>query len=746
MSWEVLTMRSATSFFNGAIARSDLRRYWPVLFLYVGLWLIFLPIPVWNRAAERNPALVNLTELCADTYATAVVLALIFGGMMAMASFSYLMTPRSVGAMHALPQRRGTLFWTHFLTGWAMLAAGNLLVLAVTALAALLGGLALTPALLTWFVVATLLDLIFLALGTLCAMVTGWLLAVPVLYAAVNCLAVALTWLGQQLAELLLDGFTMPDAQPVITRWLTPVYQLICDLGQSGPSYSPFLTGKLPDDRIQNADCASGLAPQGWRTLLIFTAVALVLTVLSRLLYGRRKSELSGDAAAFPWMRPVFRLGVGLVGGLPLGMLLYVLVSVGRSGDFSPARLCVCMAVMGIVCYLAAAMLVGKTLRVLPKRLPGAAVTALVLVLLCVALRADVFGYADRTPQAEDVARARVYCLDTSFTLEDPRSLETLVKAQAELAENRAADVNCRMTFVVHYVLKDGTSMARCYRLAMTEPVKAALEQVARLGEVGNLVLLIPVLAQQLHGVEVHIRLQVPVRQAQALPPVIQRRPLLQLQPVAGDVPGGQHQGVGQGVFPLLQGLVRQTVDQVQADVVQPGLAAGGHGVLHLLPGVNPAQPPQGLVIRGLHPQGDAVEARPAQGPQSPPVPGAVGVGLQGDLRPVPDPALLLHGFQQGNKPLVAQIAGGAAAEIDGVHPVVLHLGGHLGDVPGQGRGIGVHLLLAMGQGVKIAIGALGLAEGNVQIQAQGAVAVDHRLFHISSPWAAGWSPRQTDS
>ena len=81
MSWEVLTMRSAKSFFNGAIARSDLRRYWPVLFLYVGLWLLFLPIPVWNRAAERNPALVNLTELCADTYATAVVLALIFGGI-----------------------------------------------------------------------------------------------------------------------------------------------------------------------------------------------------------------------------------------------------------------------------------------------------------------------------------------------------------------------------------------------------------------------------------------------------------------------------------------------------------------------------------------------------------------------------------------------------------------------------------------------------------------------------------------
>lgn len=470
-------MRSAKSFFNGAIARSDLRRYWPVLFLYAGLWLLFLPIPVWNRAAERNPALVNLTELCADTYATAVVLALIFGGMMAMASFSYLMNPRSVGAMHALPQRRGTLFWTHFLTGWGMLTAGNLLVALLTAGAALLTGIKLTAALLTWLVVATLLDLIFLALGTLCAMVTGWLLAVPVLYAAVNCLAVALTWLGQQLASLLLIGYATPDATPRLTVWLTPVYRLSQELGQirqkgCTTSYSA------------NIDYPSGLTPEGWRAVLVYAAVALVLTVLSRLLYGRRKSELSGDAAAFSWMRPVFRLGVGLVGGLPLGMLLYVLVSVGRSGDFSLARLCVCMAVMGIVCYLAAAMLVGKTLRVLPKRLPGAAVTALVLVLLCVALRADVFGYTVRTPQAEDVARARVYCLDTSFTLEDPRSLETLVKAQAELAENRAADVNCRMTFEVHYVLKDGTSMARCYRLAMTEPVKAALEQVARLEEV----------------------------------------------------------------------------------------------------------------------------------------------------------------------------------------------------------------------------------------------------------------------
>ena len=232
MSWEVLTMRSATSFFNPALARSDLRRYWPVLFLYAGLWIIFLPLQLWLQARWDYILATDLAEVCSDRYVAAVIMALIFGGMMAMASFSYLMNPRSVGAMHALPQRRGTLFWTHFLTGWGMLTAGNLLVALLTAGAALLTGIKLTAALLTWLVVVTLLDLFFMALGTFCAMITGWLLAVPVLYGVANTLALIVTWLGQQLASLLLIGYATPDATPRLTVWLTPVYRLIRDLCQ----------------------------------------------------------------------------------------------------------------------------------------------------------------------------------------------------------------------------------------------------------------------------------------------------------------------------------------------------------------------------------------------------------------------------------------------------------------------------------------------------------------------------------
>ena len=40
MRWEVLTMRSATSFFDKTLLRTDVRRYWPLLFFYTGIWIV----------------------------------------------------------------------------------------------------------------------------------------------------------------------------------------------------------------------------------------------------------------------------------------------------------------------------------------------------------------------------------------------------------------------------------------------------------------------------------------------------------------------------------------------------------------------------------------------------------------------------------------------------------------------------------------------------------------------------------
>ena len=121
------------------------------------------------------------------------------------------------------------------------------------------------------------------------------------------------------------------------------------------------------------------------------------------------------------------------------------------------------MALMGALCYLGASMLVGKTLRVLPKRLTGAAVTALVLVLLCVVLRADVFGYRTRVPQAEKVYSVRVISSDVDVKLTDPASIRAVAEAQPVLVEHQVASGNGGRMFRVQYNLKNGSAMARCF-------------------------------------------------------------------------------------------------------------------------------------------------------------------------------------------------------------------------------------------------------------------------------------------
>lgn len=165
MSWEVLTMRSVTSFFNPALARSDLRRHWPILFLYTAIWMVALPVQLYLRhiAEGASYGTRTVSEVCQGTYSMGVIMAFVFGGVLAMALYSYLMNGRSVGLIHSLPLKRQTLFFTQLLTGFAMLTAGNLLVVLVSLLVC--GELG---PLLVWLAVVTLAEIFFLALGTLC--------------------------------------------------------------------------------------------------------------------------------------------------------------------------------------------------------------------------------------------------------------------------------------------------------------------------------------------------------------------------------------------------------------------------------------------------------------------------------------------------------------------------------------------------------------------------------------------------
>lgn len=483
MRWEVPTMRSATSFFDKTTARSDLRRHWPIAFIYTCVWLVGLPVNLWSSSMwmpeEMTPAL-RAAQIIIGSYPTLAGVLFVFGCVLAMALMGYLMSPRAVGLLHALPVRRGTLLATHSLVGWLMLNVPALLAVLVSIpVQAYYGGVA-WGALGAWLLVHCGLSLFFLALGLLCAMVTGWLLAIPAIYAVVNFAVIAAAGLVRTLCSLFCYGYAGDDDFAPFVYWLTPVVNLVKRFGTCG---------------VERSDAA----PYPWQVQFpadvvhavgIYTAAGAALLALTYLLYRRRKSESAADPAAFPWMRPVFRYGTGLLGGLALGLGLYQLV-LGWRMESETGRwvgLLVSTVLMGALCYYAAEMLVRKSLRVLRRSLPGAGLVCVLLALVCAGARFDVSGYAARVPDVSAVTQVQLRgSLGLSgVNCTEPETIETVIALHREIITLRPDedDPENSAYITLSYTLTDGSTLTRAYQLNPAGELEDALETVFNTGEV----------------------------------------------------------------------------------------------------------------------------------------------------------------------------------------------------------------------------------------------------------------------
>ncbi len=84
---------------------------------------------------------------------------------------------------------------------------------------------------------------------------------------------------------------------------------------------------------------------------------------------------------------------------------------------------------------------------------------------------------------------------------------------------------------------------------------------------------------------------------------------------VGREVLGFQCHRLDQGLSPGRRGLAGQTVDQVEAQVVETGLAGQGHRQLALGPGMGAVDSAQGLVVKGLDADTQPVDPGRVPGP-----------------------------------------------------------------------------------------------------------------------------------
>ena len=441
-------MTSKTSFYNPGLLRRSLLKGAPLWGLWLLLWILAMPVYMLTR---QDLAPFELTQYLYSFLTVIGTFGVFFYGLaVAWLQFAWLYRTRSAYHYASLPIRRETQFVSRYLSGLLFHLVPALAVTLLTMAAGVVKGENVVLPALIFLACSTLMFLFYYSLAVFCAHLTGHVAAMPVLYLIANFLAPVLEYVLLLVADALIFGLSAN--QHLWPLWLSPLYYCL--------NRNIFSVEWL----YEGAGKTVGYVFTGWKPVLLFGAAGLVLAILAFLLFRRRRMESAGDVIAVSWLKPVFRYGVTLCCGLTLGMIIATLIL--NSSQIHFGTLLPCILFASVVGFLAAEMLLEKTIRVFQKKnflRLGGALVAMTLVLL--ACRYDVFGFTRYVPEADGVVSVS---LDGRQPVANSTIIEKTIALHQEIVNHRHELENASdsgLHYRITYYLRDGGRVERYYRL-----------------------------------------------------------------------------------------------------------------------------------------------------------------------------------------------------------------------------------------------------------------------------------------
>ncbi len=446
-------MRSKTSCFNAAFFGRTLLRLWPLWAAACVVFFFALPAPIWQ---EFSSGWSYWTQggreiyLAKDTIYLFIGAQLpIFMAVLACASglftWRWLSASRSANCYFSLPLRREGLFLTHFAAGYSATLIPLFFAALTAAIVEACFGAFDGGSLLLLLGTGAAAGLLFFSIATLCAMVTGNTVAIPVFFFIVNFLFAGIYQLVTYILHLFVFGMGT-GATPGIIHWLTPLQRLMNDCYP--------IVRTLADGSAYN-----GAISDPW-TYGVYAAAGIVIAAVSMLLLRRRPAESAGDLIAFRPLRPVFQIGLSVCFGLAMTVFIewMYIVRVSRS---LPVTLLLVIA-WSFIGFFGAEMLLRKSFRVFRARaIRTWAVLAAVILAVFAAVGLDAFGYASRIPDEADVASVTIQALGT---YDDEADYATAAAIHRSILDAHDTDAN-QWNVELDYYLKNGRVVSRRYEI-----------------------------------------------------------------------------------------------------------------------------------------------------------------------------------------------------------------------------------------------------------------------------------------
>ena len=447
-------MRSRTSFFNPGLARSLVKRFWPLMLTYLAVLLLTLPLQISSLTGQSwydERLNYEILRLASEGVVYSALAAL----LIAMAMFSHLYNKRDCGLINSLPLRRETTWLTACLTGLLPLLLCPVLTWLVSRLLFAGNAHISAAALGTWLQCILLANLAFYGLAVFCAMLTGNILAVPALFLALNLAAYGLEGIVRGILDRVVYGYATGT---MLLSWLSPLMYMLSNVkasdgldGFDGPVFS----SQVAFAELKGLPALTGYAIAG-----------AVLLILSLLLYRRRQMETAGDVLAVKPLRPIFRYGASLCAALLLSSVFMGPLGSRLSGLPMTLVLIALMLLGAAAGYYLAEMLLQKSFRVFRVRAWGILALWGVLACLTLAFEFDLFGYERRIPAPEEIAQVQIPAIGRST--DDPEAIALCRQLHQRILDNKAHNENRAVAdsgryIYLSYKLKDGSQLQRIY-------------------------------------------------------------------------------------------------------------------------------------------------------------------------------------------------------------------------------------------------------------------------------------------
>lgn len=451
-------MESKTSFFNKTIFSKTLKRFFPWCICYSLILLVAIPILtlINYRGFLYGNQPHKTTEMLyqAQTDSQFVIIAIFAAAILsAMLIFSFLYKDNAVSMFHSLPVRRSTHLFTSFLAGLTLLLLPLILSQGSTILISLCIGepqLALLHLkLLGGYAVLTF---IFFTIAVFSAMLAGNAVAVPVIYGIIHCLSYSVLLLFNVFIQYFLFGIESVNVD------------LFSKLSPIGYFYERFTRIQATATLTKASQISINVSGLFWYAL-----VALVLLLLSLILYKKRSLECAGDILAYKKTSILFQIlyaaGTGLIG-------MALITQFFDNDDVSTVILILSFVIGSVFGFLGSRMLIFKRFFVFKESFVPFIVYGICAVGLMLFINLDLFGIENKIPKTEEIASISVDYMDEitdEAFFKDVTSLHRQILQNKKYIQSHQHDYDNARWMSMTYQLKNGKTLSRVYCVPFTE-------------------------------------------------------------------------------------------------------------------------------------------------------------------------------------------------------------------------------------------------------------------------------------